>query len=109
MLYCTKIAHVNRRNTHSMNNKFIASILNIIEHVTKSELNNTSRQLILRYLENADAFKHADKARQVIRRYTQNDIPSLEAIRDKSKKQELNALDHLVLKMEYESRKLDEM
>jgi hypothetical protein len=92
-----------------MNNKFISAILNIIEHVTKSELTNTSKQLILSYLENTGAYKHADKARQVIRRYTQNDIPSLESIREKSKRQELEALDHLILKLEYEARKLDEM
>ncbi len=91
-----------------MSNKFISAIFNIIEHLIESELTNTSKQLILRYLDTAGKVKHAAKARQVIQRYTQSTIPSLESIREKSKKQELEALDHLVLKMEYQARTMDE-
>jgi hypothetical protein len=92
-----------------MNRKFISSIFNIIEFLLETELTITSKQLILGYVNSSTELKHAAKARQAIQRYTQNQVPSLEAIREKSKQQELTALDHLVLKMEFQAKKLDEV
>lgn len=91
-----------------MDRKFITSIFNIIEFLLETELTVTSKQLVIRYLDNSTELKHADKARQVIGRYTQSQVPSLETIREKSKQQELTALDHLVLKMEFQAKKMDE-
>jgi hypothetical protein len=91
-----------------MNEKYMISIFKIIEYLTKSELTITSKQLITSYLKESKHDKHADMARAAIQRYTQNRIPSLESIREKSQRQTLEALDHLILKMEYEARKQDE-
>ena len=85
--YYSKDSNHNIRSEIYMSNKFISAIFNIIEHLIESELTNTSKQLILRYLDTAGTMKHAAKARQVIQRYTQSTIPSLESIREKSKKQ----------------------
>ncbi len=92
-----------------MTDKFLSSIFAIIEYMTEAELSNTSRQLIIRYLEDSTQPMHAERARHAVERYTQNNIPTLEEIRKKSKAKELGALDHLILKMEYQARKLDEM
>jgi hypothetical protein len=91
-----------------MNDKFMISIFNIIEHITESELTNTSKQLITSYLKDSKYIKNADKARGAIERYTQTQIPDLVSIKQKADKQMLDAIDHLVLKMEYEARKTDE-
>jgi hypothetical protein len=91
-----------------MNGKYLDSIFAIVEYITESELSNTSKQLIIRYLEDTARLAHAERARLAIQRYTQNQIPTLDAIRKKSKTEELDTLDHLILKMEYQARGLDE-
>ncbi len=92
-----------------MINKLLSSIFGIIEYITEAELTNTSKQLIKNYYEGATQPKHADKARYTIQRYTQTIIPTLDELRDKAKASELAPLDHLILKMEYLARSLDEL
>lgn len=88
--------------------EFYFSVFNIIEHLTKSELTTSSRRLIIAYILDSKEDNNSKKARVSIRRYTSEDIPLLEDIRKKSQIQELSALDHLVLKMEYAAKRLDE-
>jgi hypothetical protein len=44
-----------------------------------------------------------------VERYTNTELPSLESIREKADGGTLSALDHLVLKMEWAAKKLEEV
>ncbi len=85
---------------------FLLSIFAVIEHLNKSELTTTSKKLIIAYVNEASEFSYAEKARAAVRRYTQTVLPSLDSIMEKSRTVELDALDHLVLKLEYEASRL---
>jgi hypothetical protein len=85
---------------------FLISLFAVIEHLNKSELTTTSKKLIIAYINEASGLPFADKARTAVRRYTQTVLPSLESIREKSRTVELDPLDHLVLKLEYEASRL---
>ena len=91
-----------------MEKEYFDSVFNIIEHLTKSELTVNSRKLIITYILDSIENNFSTKARTAIIRYTHNPIPLLKDIRQKSQKQELNTLEHLVLKMEYAAKKLFE-
>ncbi|RPJ07742.1 MAG: hypothetical protein EHM28_06175 [Spirochaetaceae bacterium] len=88
---------------------FCFSVFAIIERLLKSEITNTSRQLIVNYIEEADGDTYSEKARAAIFRYSNEKIPSLEEIRNKANaqsKDSLSILEHLVLKMEYEASRI---
>ena len=85
---------------------FLLAVFAIIEHLTRSELTATSKKLIMAYLNDASELPAAEKARVVVRRYTQTMLPSLASIRQKARTMKLDALDHLVLKLEYEASRL---
>jgi hypothetical protein len=85
---------------------FLLSIFAIIEHVNKSELTTTSKKLIIAYVNEASGLTFVEKARTAVKRYAQIVLPSLESIREKSRTVELDPLDHLVLKLEYEASRL---
>jgi hypothetical protein len=71
------------------------------------ELRTTSKKLIINYINESKHLHLIDRARVAVKRYALEDIPSLQDIRERSQYQELSMLDHLVLKMEYEAKKLD--
>jgi hypothetical protein len=83
--------------------KYLQAVFDIIECLIKKELLDTGKNLIIYYMEGSDEESFAGRARDAITRYAQLDIPTLQEIRDKSEVSELGRLDHLVLKMEYES------
>jgi hypothetical protein len=85
---------------------FLLAIFAIIEHVNKSELTTTSKKLIIAYVNEASGLAFVEKARTAVKRYAQIVLPSLESIREKSRTVELDPLDHLVLKLEYEASRL---
>lgn len=85
---------------------FLLSVFAIIEHVNKTELTTTSKKLIIAYLNEAAEKSYSEKARAAVRRYSETVLPSLDSIRVKSRTQKLDALDHLVLKLEYEASRL---
>lgn len=85
---------------------FLLAVFAVIEHLNKSELPTTSKKLIIAYLNEATGVSYSEKARVAVRRYSQTVLPSLESIREKSRTVELDALDHLVLKLEYEASRL---
>jgi hypothetical protein len=85
---------------------FLLAVFAIIEHLNKSELNTTSKKLIIAYVNDAKNLSYADKARTAVRRYTQTVLPALQSIRRKARTAELDALDHLVLKLEYEASRV---
>jgi len=82
---------------------FLLAVFGIIEHLNKSELTTTSKKLLIAYLNETKGTSFSDRARKAVRRYTQTVLPSLENIREKSRTVELDELDHLVLKLEYEA------
>ncbi len=85
---------------------FYLAVFGIIEHLTKSELTTTSKKLLITYLEQAEGDSHAERAREAVRRYTQTVLPTLDSIRGKHQTMELDDLDDLVLKLEYEAARL---
>ena len=85
---------------------FLLAVFAIIEHLNKSELTTTSKKLIIAYVNEASGGSLAGKARTAVRRYAQTNLPSLDSIREKSRTVELDELDHLVLKLEYEASRL---
>ena len=72
------------------------------------ELRNTSKHIIINYLNESRHPVLIQRARAAVRRYIQDDIPTLEEIRQKSRTEELSAVDHLILKLEYEAQRLQE-
>lgn len=72
------------------------------------ELRTTSKKVILNYLNESRHPQLIYRARGAVVRYIQEDIPSLEDIREKSRITELDAVDHLILKLEYEAQRLQD-
>lgn len=92
-----------------MEKKLFAALFAVIESITLAELTNTSKHLIINYYTEADGVTPADKARAAIIRYTQcKTLPLLEEMRRKTPDQ-LSKLEHLVLKLEFEAKKLAEL
>ena len=85
---------------------FLIAIFAIIEHLNQSELTTTSKKLIINYVNEAADPSSVEKARAAVRRYAQIVLPSLESLREKAKTKKLDALDHLVLTMEYQASRL---
>ncbi len=85
---------------------FLLAVFAIIEHVNKSELPPTSKKLIVAYVNGASEESMVEKARTAVRRHSHIVLPSLESIREKARTKKLDALDHLVLKLEYEASRL---
>jgi hypothetical protein len=85
---------------------FLLAVFAIIEHLNKSELPPTSKKLIVIYVNEASELSMVEKARTAVRRYSQTVLPTLESIREKARTKKLDALDHLVLKLEYEASRL---
>jgi hypothetical protein len=86
---------------------FLIAIFALIEHLNKSELTATSKKLIINYVNEASGQSMIEKARSAVHRYSQTVLPSLEAIRGKdARRQKLDPLDHLVLKLEWEASRL---
>lgn len=73
------------------------------------ELRNTSKNILLNYINESPQTSLIQRAREAVHRYIQEELPSLEEIREKSEAgEELNALDHKILKMEYEARRFEQ-
>ena len=83
---------------------YLRTIFFIIERIIKAEMTDQGRAVVKNYLDSAAALSYAEKARYAILRYTSVELPSLEDIRRKNKTETLNETDHLILKLEYESR-----
>ena len=86
--------------------RFLQSIFRLIEQINEAELRNSSKRLIITYINESKAPTFSEKARSAISKHTQKPVPSLEDIRNRNKFSELNALDHLVLKMEHEAERV---
>jgi len=85
---------------------FLNALFNLVEELTGMELRTTSKKVILNYLNESRHPQLVYRARAAIVRYIQDDIPTLDEIREKSQHTELDAVDHLVLKLEYEAQRL---
>ena len=86
------------------NGNYLRSIFAIIERLIHIELSDQGRGVIENYLNSAGAEDMAERARYAIFRYTQVELPSLDEIRQKNKRETLTEMDHLILKMEYEAK-----
>jgi hypothetical protein len=74
------------------------------------ELRNTSKNILLNYINESPQPSLIQRARDAVMRYIQEELPSLEEIRAKSQAgEELNELDHKILKMEYEARRFEDL
>ena len=86
--------------------RYLRSIFAIIEQLVHMELSTQGRGVIENYVNSAGAEDMADKARYAIFRYTQQELPSLDDIRQKNKTGHLSEMDHLILKMEFAAKQL---
>ena len=84
-------------------NAFLRALFDVVEHITESELRNSSKSLLMNYLQDAPGHNLVEKARFAVTHYTQEQIPDLETIRNKNKREEISPFEHLVLKLEYEA------
>ena len=83
------------------------AIFGVVEYVLKSDLTNTAKTLLYNYYKSSDQPTCALRARETVFRYAQcRSLPRLADIRQKSRAQ-LDRLEHLVLRMEYEAARLD--
>jgi hypothetical protein len=83
------------------------AIFGVIEHVTKAELTNIAKTLIYNYYKSSERPTARERARDVVFRYAQcKSLPALEDIRRKTRDQ-LDKLEHLVLRMDYEAMRID--
>ncbi|MFP4364586.1 MAG: hypothetical protein ACLFR1_12050 [Spirochaetia bacterium] len=87
---------------------FNQSIYNLIEFLTQTELRNTSKRLVDSYMDDRRCRTYTDKARFAVQRYTQEEIPTLDELKEKNNTgAQLSTFDHMVLKMLYQARLLD--
>ena len=96
------------KNWERRTKEYFQSVFKLIEFIIQTTLLDTSRNLIRYYIESSGEMGHANKARFAVSRYTNKDLPSLDDIKSRSRESDLGDLDHLVLKMEYASKKLEE-
>jgi hypothetical protein len=84
---------------------FYQTVFDLVEHLSKMQLSDSSRHLIVTYVQDAAADDASGSARAAIRRYLdlREELPTLADIRARNKTGPLSSLDHLVLKMEYEA------
>jgi hypothetical protein len=83
------------------------AIFGVVEYITKAELTNIAKTLMYNYYKGSEKAGAAEKAREVVFRYTQcKSLPRLDEIRKKTGPQ-LDRLEHLVLKMEFEAKRVD--
>lgn len=82
---------------------FLRALFDVIEYITESELRNRSKSLLMKYLQDAPGHTLAEKARYTVEHYTQEQIPDLESVRSKNRREDISPFDHLVLKLEYEA------
>lgn len=84
--------------------RYLAAFFNLIEELAGTSLRNTTKELLLSYMQSSDEGDPSIRAREVASRYIDEPIPSLKQIQQK--KRRLQPLDHAVLKMEYEAKRL---
>jgi hypothetical protein len=83
------------------------AIFGVVEYITKSELTNIAKTLIYNYYQSSEQPTSPGRARESVFRYTQcKSLPIISDIQKKTRWQ-LNKLEHLVLRMEYEARRVE--
>ncbi len=85
---------------------FLTAVFDLVEFLSRDTLTATSKRLLIAYLNEAQEGEWSGRARATIKRYIQKEVPTLEEIQEKSRTTELSKVDHLVLKMEHEARRL---
>jgi len=87
---------------------YLRSIFAIVERLIHIEMTDQGRAVVENYLKSAAAESYSEKARYAIFRYTEVELPSLEDIQAKNKTGTLTEMDHLILKMEYQAKQLEQ-
>ena len=86
--------------------KVLRVVFKIIELINETELKNYSKNLVHAYFKESTFRSAIGKAREAIIRHTQfKELPTLKEIQEKSVDQ-LDELDHLLLKLEYEAKRI---
>ncbi|MBT3276255.1 MAG: hypothetical protein HN368_24115 [Spirochaetales bacterium] len=87
---------------------YLRSVFAIVEKLVHMEMSDQSKAVVENYLDSSSAAGFSEKAREAIYRYTEVKLIELNAIREKNESTNLQEMDHLVLKMEYASRALEQ-
>ena len=102
-----------RKDSIKNTDRLLNIAYSIIELVNRQELRVTSKKLVINYLHESLHVAYTAKAREAIERYVNEDpLATLEEIRRKHETlgmAGLNEVDHLLLKLEHEGRRLDEL
>ena len=93
-------------NTGMKESAYFRSIFDVVEFMIGKKLPDTGKRLIINYIESSASVTMAGRARDAVMRYTQEDIPTLDEIRQRHAVDEMSRMDHLVLKLEFQSRRL---
>ena len=88
--------------------KYVQSVCNVIEHLTRAELTKQGYKLVVNYLQEAADLPLSACARYAIHKYSSKEIPTLEEIRARHRSgAAIDALDDLILRMEFEAKQLE--
>ncbi len=114
MIHCLSAApSVKGRSLIKNTDRLLQIAYSIVELVNRQELRVTSKKLIINYLHESLHVAYAAKAREAVERYVNEEpLPTLEEVRAKHSSRglaALNEVDHLILKLEHEGRRLDEL
>ena len=89
-------------------NKYVQSVCNVIEHLTRAELTKQGYKLVVNYLQETADMAFSDCARYAIYKYVSKEIPTLEEIRARHRSgSRIDELDDLILRMEFEAKQLE--
>lgn len=86
--------------------RFLVAVYHVVENMMRMELSDQGKAVIVNYIQNADGETVIEKTRTAIYRYTSLQVPTLEEIRKKHRIGRLTGLDDLVLRMEYEAKRV---
>jgi hypothetical protein len=86
---------------------FINAVCAVIENKIKSKITKQGYKLVLTYLDECDEPSFGAKGHYAVKKYICEEIPSLEEIRADYATGKLSPLATLILKMEFEAKKLE--
>ena len=100
--------YIIRMKNTGLEKNLLHAVFAVVEFINKAELPIPGKRLIMSYFDGAGGDTSSAKAREAIIRHTGcRVLPALADLRNKTVSQ-LDKLDHLVLKVEFEAKKLDD-
>ena len=80
-------------------------MFDLTESILRVELPDRAKHILEHYIKDSIRPTMAGRARDAIERYAQVKLPTLDEIRSKNKTSELDKLDNMILRLEYEAKR----